>query len=129
MSLVRSIFSSDGYLSQQEIAGFMTLNGNGAITVIGGAVQSAERLVTAGAVPFVRVTLRRNYSPTVSAVTFGIKGATFCQVQQDELVATVGPALSTNNQFDVRFFDAAGAAIEPPVGFKLSFKITNDRSR
>lgn len=93
----------------------------------GGFVVAAQRKVTGGGVPFLRVTIDQNVNLSRFAVQPTLRGDTLAHPQVTSLTATVGgaPAL---NQFDVRYFNTAGANIEPVANSRLDLVLVGDLS-
>jgi hypothetical protein len=121
------IIAGDGHKRPAEQCGFVVMAGASAPTAVGVDVASAARLVTAGAVPFLRVTFRAPIKQSTMVLTAFMTGTAFADIKHDStLVATVGGASNGTTQLDFRFFDAAAAAIEPPNGGRLSIIVRQD---
>lgn len=124
-----TIIAGDGHRRPAKLSGSVTMAGASAPTAVDGDVASAARLVTAGAVPFLRVTLRDPIKQSTMHLVPSVRGATPALVQHDPaLTATVGGASNGTTQIDFRFFDGAFAAIEPPTGMRLVFHVDADRA-
>lgn len=121
-----TITSGDGHRRPGKLSGSVTMAGASAPTAVDGDVASAARLVTAGAVPFLRVTMRDPVKQATMHCVPTVEGNTFAVVARTSLTATVGGAPNGTTQIDFRFFDAAGSAIEPPSGLRLVFAIFDD---
>lgn len=130
MSYIKpQIFGHDS--ARQPVAGNGWVVGNGASDPeagqFGGFVKSAVRLVTAGAVPFLRITTDTlNFDR--AAIVPVVRGGTFAHAQIASLTATVGGTPDTIREFDVVYFDATGAAIEPLDGARLDLLLYGDRA-
>lgn len=121
------IIAGDGHRRPGKLSGSVTMAGASAPTAVDGDITSAARLVTAGAVPFLRVTMKDPVKQSTMHCVPSVRGATFAHVQHDPgLTATVGGASNGTTQIDFRFYDAAGADIEPPNGLRLVFHIDDD---
>lgn len=105
--------------------GFVVADGADPPTSVGGMVKSAARLVTAGAVPFLRVTLYDPLNLDRAAIIPALRGDVYAKPQVTSLTATVGGAPDPIRQFDVVYFDETAAEIEP-VADRLDLTIVCD---
>jgi hypothetical protein len=115
--------------ARQPIQGYGFVDGNGADDpeTFGGFVAAAVRLETAGAVPFLRITMERAVNLDRVSIVPSVRGDTFAHPQIASLTADPEGAPVTG-QFDVVYFDAAGAEIEPLDGARLDLTLVGDLS-
>jgi hypothetical protein len=110
--------------------GSIQTNGASAPTLPGAMIESASRLVTAGAVAFLRCKLRSKITlnDVNTAIKLQVKHSSFVHPQVDALTPSGGALPNGFDELDIRFFDAAGAATELPNGARIYVTFEYDGS-